>query len=263
MEVETEKTSQVDDRQHLKALAARKYAAQQKKPDSEKLIVDHLPMVGRIVDQVTTYIKPPLSKDDLVSAGTIGLVKAAQSYDPSKNAEFKTYAFIKIKGAVIDELRSWSFAPANLGKQIKQAEEIHQESVSKTGRGVDDEVLAEKMNISVDKLYKIYVNARARHFLSISGLDDDEPALGNILVAGNTNRPEDVIERRELTEKLAKCISELPKKQRQIIILYYQQELTMKEISLVLEVTESRISQLHASAVFKLANQLKEYDHVR
>ena len=99
--------------------------------------------------------------------------------------------------------------------------------------------------------------------MSIHGLDDDEPALGNMLIAHKTDTPEGALERRELASKLAKCITNLPEKQRQVILLYYQQELTMKETSLALKVTESRVSQLHASAIFTLSSLLKEYDNGR
>jgi RNA polymerase sigma factor for flagellar operon FliA len=261
--VETENSVEQANQQCLKGLAAKAYATGKKKHDPDKMIMEFLPMVGRIVDQVTTYIKPPLTKDDLVSAGSIGLVKAARDFDPTKNAEFKTYAYIRVKGAIIDELRSWSFAPANLSKQIRQAEEISRENIEKTGFIIDDEELAGKMDISVDKLYKIYENARSRHFMTIHGLNDDEPALGNVLIAHKTDTPQTAIEKRELAASLAECIKNLPEKQRQVIILYYQQELTMKEASLVLNVTESRVSQLHASAIFSLSSQLKEYGNGR
>lgn len=261
MTVETDNSVEQANQQCLKGLAAKAYSTGQREYDPDKLVMDFLPMVGRIVEQVTTYIKPPLTKEDLVSAGSIGLVKAARNYDPSKKAEFKTYAYIRVKGAIIDELRSWSFAPANLSKQIKQAEEISRDNIEKTGFVIADEKLADKMDISVEKLYKIFENARSRHFMSIHGLDDDEPVLGNILVAHDSDGPQERIEKRELAARLAECITNLPEKQRQVVILYYQQELTMKEASLALNVTESRVSQLHASAIFTLAAQLKEYRH--
>ena len=263
MTVGTDNSVEQANQQCLKGLAAKAYASGQKKHDPDKMVMEYLPMVGRIVDQVTTYIKPPLTKEDLVAAGSVGLVKAARDFDPTRNAEFKTYAYIRIKGAVIDELRSWSFAPANLSKQIQQAEEISRENIEKTGFVIDDEKLAGKMDISVDKLYKIFENARSRHFMSIHGLNDDEPALGDVLIAHKTDTPESAIEKRELASKLAECITNLSEKQRQVIILYYHQELTMKEASLVLEVTESRVRQLHASAIFSLSSQLKEYDDGR
>ncbi|MBW8014799.1 MAG: sigma-70 family RNA polymerase sigma factor [Planctomycetes bacterium] len=263
MTVETDNSVEQANQQCLKGLAAKAYASGQKKHDPDKMVIEYLPMVGRIVDQVTTYIKPPLTKEDLVSAGSVGLVKAARDFDPTRNAEFKTYAYIRVKGAIIDELRSWSFAPANLSKQIQQAEEISRENIEKTGFIIEDEKLAGKMDITVDKLYKIFENARSRHFMSIHGLNDDEPALGDVLIAHKTDTPESAIEKRELASMLAECITNLPEKQRQVIILYYHQELTMKEASLALEVTESRVSQLHASAIFSLSSQLKEYDDGR
>lgn len=248
---------------HLKCMAARAYAKQQQAPAEDKRITDFLPMVHKIVSQVTSYLKPPLSREDLVSAGTIGLIKAAHDYDATKNAEFKTYAYIRVRGAVIDELRSWSFAPPSLNKQLQQAEQAYDESVKNTGAAPTDEEIAAKMGITTGKLYRTYENARARHFLSISGYNDDEPALANLLVSKNTNSPDGNMAQAELAEQLVEAIQSLPEKQRQIIILYYQQELTMKEIAEVLEITESRVSQLHSGALFKMSSNLREYDDTR
>ncbi|AQT66935.1 Sigma-28 [Anaerohalosphaera lusitana] len=247
----------------LKSLAARKYAQQQKQPNADQRVTQFLPMVHKLVSKVTSYLQPPLTRDDLVSAGTIGLIKAAHDYDSTKNAEFQTYAYIRIRGAIIDELRSWSFAPPSLNKQLQEAQTIHDEVMAHTGHSPSDEEVAKKMGIGVDKLYKTYEQGRARYFLSMSGYTEDEPALANVLAGSESGQPEQRIEREELVHDLADAIERLPQKQRQIVILYYQQELTMKEIAEVLEITESRVSQLHSSAVFKLGSLLKDHDNAR
>jgi RNA polymerase sigma factor for flagellar operon FliA len=238
--------------------AARLYVDHSRKQREDEMIVRYLPLVHRIVSKVVTYLHPPLSKDDLVSAGTIGLVKAARDYDPTRDAEFKTYAYIRIRGAVIDELRSWSFAPPNIKRQFDQAKEISSRMMEQTGQLPDDQQLAEQMGITPEKMYWIFETARARHFLSIHEGTGDSPALGQVLACGNTARPGEEMEREELLKLLTRAIADLPEKQRRIVVMYYQKELTMKQIAEVLEITESRVSQLHAAALFKLSVQLRQ-----
>ncbi|MBN1818895.1 MAG: FliA/WhiG family RNA polymerase sigma factor [Sedimentisphaerales bacterium] len=246
----------------MATVAARAYGQHARQARADQLVLEFLPLVHKIVAQVVSYLHPPLSKDDLIGAGTIGLVKAARDYDPSREAEFKTYAYIRIRGAVIDELRSWSFAPSSLKKQFDQAQEIEQEMIERNGYAPSDEELAHRMDMSVEQLYRMFEHARARHFLSIHGVGDEIPALGELLVA-ESERPGEALERQELLEKLAEAIQGLPKRQRQIIVLYYTRELTMKEIAEVLGVTESRVSQLHAAALFRLSSSLRQWSHSR
>lgn len=239
--------------------AVRAYNSNAYKRREDELIVKYLPLVHKIVNKIVTYLQPPLSKEDMVSAGTVGLVKAARDFDPSKDAEFKTYAYIRIRGAVIDELRSWSFAPTNIKRQFDEAQEMSSRLTEETGEVPEDSVLAQRLGITTEKMYRIFETARARHFLSIhgGGGDDDSPMLGNLLV-GSEDRPDAAMEQEELIAKLAEAILKLPEKQRRIIVMYYQKELTMKQIAETLEITESRVSQLHAAALFKLSVQLRD-----
>ena len=244
---------------HLKTVAMRTYSDQKRPSVENERIAQFLPMVHKIVRRVVTYLKPPLSFEDLVSAGTVGLVKAARNYDPSHQTEFKTYAYIRIRGAVLDELRGWSFVPANLSKQIRNALELSQRITEQTGAAPADAVLAEKLGITLDKLYETFENARAQHFLSIDGFEDDMPALGKLLAEANTTNPAQQLEQAELIDKLTDAIQQLTERQRQIILLYYQQNLMMKQIAEIFKITESRVSQLHASAIFNLSVKLRQW----
>ena len=248
---------------HLKSVALRTYADQKKQPVENEQIADLLPMVPKIVQRVITYLKPPLSFEDLVSAGTIGLVKAAHDYDPSHHAGFKTYAYIRIRGAVLDELRGWSFVPANISKRIRDAAELSQKITEQTGNAPTDAQLAEKLGTTVDALCETFENARAQHFISIDGFGEDYLPLANLLEAAGTTRPDEKLERVELIDKLTEAIRQLDQRQRQIILLYYQQHLTMKQIAEVLKITEPRVSQLHASALFNLYVKLRQWDDGR
>lgn len=240
----------------LKCTALRAYRSQQQESDRHQQIVSYLPMVHKIVHQVVCYLRPSLSIEDLVSAGTIGLVKAARDFDPSKDAEFKTYAYIRIRGAVIDELRNWSFVPPNLGKQMQQIDQFCRDTIEQTGSAPTDEQIAQHLGVTLERLYKTFENARAGHFLSIHGLSEESPTLGNFLVSQDTSSPQADLEKSEMLEKLAAAIQDLPQKQRQITILYYNQQLTMKQIAQAMNITESRVSQLHAAALAKLSAQL-------
>jgi len=241
------------------AVTMRAYSSQKRLSAENERIGQFLPMVHKIVQRVITYLKPPLSFEDLVSAGIVGLIKAARDFDSSRRAEFKTYAYIRIKGAVLDELRGWSFVPANLNKQIRNATRLNQKITEQTGTAPTDAELAEKLGMTIDKLYEMFENARAQHFVSIDGFGEDTPALGHSLAIANTTTPDKQVEQTELIDKLTEAIQQLPERRRQIILLYYQQHLTMKQIAKVFKITESRISQLHASALFNLSVKLRQW----
>lgn len=249
----------IESQGHLSKAATRAYIGQKKQPVDNEQIVELLPMVHKIVRQVVTYLRPPLTFEDLVSAGTVGLVKAAREFDPSHHAEFKTYAYIRIKGAILDELRGWSFVPANLNKQIQTATQAAQKIIEQTGAAPTDEELAEKLGIALDELYDTFEKARSQHFISLDGYGEDMPSLASQLAASNTTTPDEQAEQVEIIAGLTEAIQQLPQKQRQIVILYYQQHLTMKQIAEVFEITESRISQLHASAIFNLSVKLRQW----
>ena len=255
-----------ESRRHLTAAARRAYAAQQKETIDNQQIAEMLPLVHKVVQRVVTYIKPPLSYEDLVSAGTVGLVRAARDYDSSHQAGFKTYAYIRIRGAVLDELRGWSFVPANVDKQIRLTIQASMEITEQTGLTPTDVQLAEKLQVTTDKLHEIFESARVKHFVSIDhqggkGHDspEDAPAIGESIAATGIGTPHEQVEKAELVGKLAEAITQLDQRQRQIVVLYYQQQLTMKQIAEVFGITEPRVSQLHASALFNLSLKLRQW----
>ncbi len=249
-----------ESRNNSKRLAQQAYTHQDCSEAQDQRIVQYLPLVHKIVRRVTTYIKPPLTYDDLVSAGTLGLIKAAHNYDASHQAEFQTYAYIKIRGAVLDELRSWSFVPAQVDRQIHAALQTSSELKEATGKLPSDEILAEELGISVEKLAQIFEHARVKQFLSIDTSPDDTSNTDHINVPETScNSPLEALERQELVRTLAQAIQGLDERARQLILLYYQQELTMKQISEVLEITEARVSQLHARTLFDLSISMRQW----
>jgi RNA polymerase sigma factor for flagellar operon FliA len=244
------------DKDYLAGQAVKAYNSQMSKQKRDEIVLQYIPLVYRIVNQVVSYLHPQLSKEDLVSAGTIGLIKAAMNYDSTKDAEFKTYAYIRIRGAVIDELRDWSFTPAHVQKLLTQARSVSERMFLENGVFPTEQQLADEMKIDQEKLFQVFETARAGHFLSLNGMDSDGSNFEQFL-AFDSKQPDSNMVWEELKTHLAEAIGNLPEKQRQVILLYYHRELTMAQVAEVLEITEARVSQLHAAALFKMSTQLK------
>jgi len=237
----------------LRARASAAYARQGREAVEQGWILDHLPLVRHVVAKVVGAAGAGGDVDDLISAGTVGLVKAARSYDPTRDSEFKTYAYIRIRGAVLDELRGRSGLPARLRTQMRRVRKAYEAHLAERGCPPGDEELAARLGIGLDQLYRTLQEARRRHVLSIHAPDEQEPALGAFLPPDGGPGPADQAERREMLAAVAEAIGTLPERDRLVVLLYYERDLTMKEVAAALEVTESRVSQIHASALFKLS----------
>ncbi len=256
MDTEIEHTETPVPSKSLVAKARHAYATESREADEHKWIMEYLPLVRHIVQKVASQVSYASDMEDLISAGTLGLVKAARRFDASKGVEFKTYAYIRIKGAVIDELRGRSAIPAASHSQIRTVREAYRQFIAEQGRPPTDDELAAKANVPLEQMYKTLADARKQNFLSINEMSDEKPSLGMFLRANNTLSPTDEVERKEMLQKLTEAIMSLPKRDRTILLLYYERDLTMKETAEVLGITESRVSQLHASALFKLGMKL-------
>lgn len=232
------------------------YATQTRESMEEKRILDFLPLVRHIVQKIAAQLSRHVDVDNLISAGTLGLVKAARSFDSTRNAEFKTYAYIRIRGAVIDELRSDSFVPTTVHRQVRLTQQAFQGFFERNGRSPSDDELAAELGVTADQLYRTLEEARRQNFLSIHGLCTEDGG-GDLVPADKAPSPQNVLERQEMVERLVQAMGELSARDRQILLLYYERDLTMKEIAEVLEITESRVSQVHASALFKLSMKLR------
>lgn len=240
----------------LQARARRAYACQSREALEERWILDHLPLVRHIVQKVTAPLAYKGDVDDLISAGTLGLVKAARAFDPTRDSEFKTYAYIRVRGSVLDELRGRSFAPSSVHQQVRRVRQAYESLTAELGGPPDDEQLAARVGLATAELYHVLEEARRQNFLSIHGLSEEHPLLGTFVPADDAPSPQVQVERREVLAELAKAVQELPERDRLVLILYYERDLTMKEAAQVLGVTESRISQVHAAALFKLSMKL-------
>jgi RNA polymerase sigma factor for flagellar operon FliA len=251
-------TGDIATRAAMRARAGEVYARHSRNAQEEKWILDNLPLVRHVVQK--TVGQAGLGREqieELCSAGTLGLVKAARAYDPARNAQFRTYAYIRIRGEVLDELRRESFVPSGVHGQIRRIQEVYHRLASEEGQPPDEPRLADELGISQAQLYRTLEEARRQNFLSIHGLSEEPSPLGAMLpTAPQSESPDAQAERREMFARLAKALKELPKRDRTVLLLYYERDLTMREAAAVLEVTESRFSQLHAGALFKLAMKL-------
>ena len=232
--------------------------------DHEKrneLILTYTPLIKYIASRLASRLPPHVSTEDLISCGIIGLIDAIEKFDLSKNVQFKTYAEFRIKGAMLDELRSLDWVPRSVRRKVSELESTYADLEKKFGRPVQDEEVAVAMNLDLDSFYRLLDETKAITFLDIDLLRQKSPdVLDNSFVGTISLDEEDpyaAISLSEIRELVAQSISQLPEKEKLTVALYYFEELTMKEIGEVLGYTESRISQMHSKAMLRLRSKLK------
>lgn len=236
-----------------------------KAPDlREKLILKYAPLVKYVAGKVAIGMPKKIEYDDLVGYGVFGLLDAIDKYEPDRNTKFKTYAITRIKGSIFDELRSIDWVPRTVRQKAKELEKAIVELDEKLGRSPNDDEIAEKLGITEKELQKLYLTLSSTTVSSVQDTytnedseDEKHAVIGTIEASPNYN-PELISEKDEIKTMISQIIDELSDKEKQVLILYYYEDLTLKEIGEVLEVTESRVSQLHTKAIFKLKAKLKK-----
>jgi RNA polymerase sigma factor FliA len=224
-------------------------------------IFEYLPFVKQTVQRIASHLPKSVEIDDLISAGTIGLIQAMERYDPSRGIQLKTYAAFRIKGAVLSELRSRDILSRSSRKKVRELEKAQIELEHELGREARDKELAQRLNVEMDELNKI----RSIGSFSIVSIDEvvghnenARDSLLSYLSDDNVDDPLALAGLKELKAALAEGIEQLPEKEKLVVSLYYAEELTMREVGNVLNVTESRVSQLHSQAVRRLRNHLRK-----
>lgn len=233
--------------------------------DPEKrneLTLAYTPLIKYIASRLASRLPAQVSLDDLISCGIIGLIDAIDKFDINKNVQFKTYAEFRIKGAMLDELRSLDWVPRSIRRKITDLEQVYSVLEKKLGRPATDEEVAQKMNMPLENFHKLLDETKTVTFLDIELLRQRNPDTllsDNLSDAfkGIDTDPYAALNLAEIRDQLAKAIDELPEKERLTVSLYYFNELTMKEIGHVLDYTESRISQMHSKAMLRLRTKLK------
>ena len=228
----------------------------------EEVIIQYSPMIKYVANRIAMRLPPHIEVDDLISVGVLGLMDAISKYDSSRGAKFKTYAEFRVRGAILDELRSMDWVPRSIRQKASQVDKVVQGLQAKLRRTPEDEEVAQEMGLSLDQFHETLNETKSIPIFSLEDLgiakeSGDQQSLLDCLAGKADADPQTQIRLVELKEIIAKAIDALPEKERLMVSLYYYEELTMKEIGAVLDITESRVSQIHSKAVYRLRTKLK------
>lgn len=224
----------------------------------EDVVTRHASLVKRIAHHLLMRMPSSVQLDDLMQSGMIGLLEAASKYDVSKGASFETYAGIRIRGAMLDEIRKGDWAPRSVHRKSRQVAEAVKAVESRTGSDARDVDVAEELGIDMDSYYSILQDASGSRLFSFEDLGSgDDSALDR--VAGKTAGPGEGLEKEVFQQHLGEAIEGLPEREKLVLSLYYDRELNLKEIGAVLGVSESRVSQIHSQAALRLRARLQEW----
>ena len=244
----------------------REYRRSRDEKLKHELVLDHLPLVKYLAGRLAVKLPPFIDQEELESYGVFGLLEAVEKYDPDLGASFNAYAYSRVRGAMIDEIRKQNWIPRTVWQKIKHLNSTRERLQKELGESVANEALAGAMGITVTELHKI---AGQANLLSLSSLDEtvtiadgETVRRGDMIQDPASPDPLDIIEGEESRMLLVKAIGELPEKDRTVLSLYYQEGLTLKEIGRVLTVSESRVCQLHTRALSRLRSKLEQAEKV-
>ena len=228
----------------------------------EEVIKKYSPMIKYVANRIAMRLPPHIEVDDLISVGVLGLMDAISKYDSSRGAKFKTYAEFRVRGAILDELRSMDWVPRSIRQKASQVDKVVVALQSKLSRQPEDEEVAKEMGLSLEQFHNTLNETKSIPIFSLEDLgiakeSGEQQSLLDCLAGKADADPQTQIRLVELKEIIAKAIDALPEKERLMVSLYYYEELTMKEIGAVLDITESRVSQIHSKAVYRLRTKLK------
>lgn len=218
--------------------------------ERDQLILDHMPLMHHIVTQLYVDIPGGTPREDLEGYAMLGLIGAADSWDPGRGLKFSTFAYPRIRGAILDELRRMDFLPRGRRERVRELDRFVQAFEQEHGAPPSPEQIASGMQLTEDEVDEILQSARAALRASL----DDGPSseLGNLIADPRCEDPLGTAEFDEMRSLLAEAIASLPEREQSVITLYYAEELLLKEIGEILEVTESRVSQIHSRALYRL-----------
>ncbi|WP_414830160.1 RNA polymerase sigma factor FliA [Alteromonas sp. H39] len=235
-----------------------KAAAYQQQTDKSQLVERHAPLVKRIAHHLMARLPASVLVDDLIQSGMIGLLEAARNFDGSKGASFETFAGIRIRGAMLDEIRKGDWTPRSVHKNGRAITEAISLVESETGRDARDVDVAAKLNVSLQDYHQMLNEVSAGKILGIEDLGVSEDVITTEQNRGNDSPLEDLMQG-AFQKALAHAITTLPEREAIVLSLYYDEELNLREIGEVLEVSESRVSQIHSQAMLKLKSRMKSW----
>ncbi len=227
--------------------------------ERERLILEHLPQVRLIARRIQERLPENVALEDLVSTGVIGLISAIDNFDASHNVKLKTYAEYKIRGAILDSLRGLDWAPRQKRRKAKQIEAAIAGAEQRLQRSPGEAEIAAELGISVDEYHEWLVEVRGLNIASLEYAPGDQGKELLHYVADTLEKlPSALLERAELERTLAAAVERLPEIERTVLGLYYREELTLREIAQIIQVHESRVSQLKSQAILRLRAHLAE-----
>ncbi len=222
--------------------------------DKELLVTEHLPLVKKIALHLHARLPASIELDDLLQVGMMGLLDAAGNYDPSEGASFATYSSIRIRGAILDELRRLNWVPRSLQQKAKQLAEATRTVEHRLGRSATESEIAAEMGLDSDDYHLLVRDVTQSKLLS---LDEDESRVEEL--GNSVGDPEQSLQNAAFKRHLADVISSLPEKEQLVMSLYYDEELNLREIGEVLQVSESRVCQLHGQALGRIRSRLGDW----
>ncbi len=226
------------------------------KPSTADSVARHADLVRRIAHHLAARLPPSVEVDDLIQAGMVGLIEAVRQFDLNAGASFETYASIRIRGAMIDEIRRGDWIPRSVHRKVREAAEATRQIEQREGRAAASGEIAKAMGLSLDDYGRLMEGAVRGHVLS---LDEDSESHGEPRTADHAPAPQVELESVEFQQQLTEAINALPERERLILSLYYEQELNLREIGAVLGITESRVCQVHGQAMVRLRARLRDW----
>jgi len=239
------------------------YSKTKKNELREQLIIEYSQLVKLVAGRLSMYLGYNVDYDDLVGYGIFGLIDAIDKFDYGKNVKFETYASLRIRGSILDQIRKMDWIPRSLRQKQKKIDAATSKIESANGRVATDEELAEELEISMEEFNNWQGQAKSTNLISLDEYTESGSEVKTDSL--NTSRfemPEDVVEKQELKFKIMESLDTLTEKEKSVILFYYYEDMTLKEISYVLEVSESRISQLHTKALIKMKSKLGVYMNI-
>jgi RNA polymerase sigma factor for flagellar operon FliA len=228
--------------------------------ERERLILEHLPQVRLIARRIHERLPESVSLEDLISTGVVGLISAIDHFDASHNVKLRTYAEYKIRGAILDSLRGLDWAPRQQRKKSKQIEAAMAAVEQRVQRTATEDEIANELSLTMEEYHEWLVDVRGVNLGSLESSSSEEPGrdLLKYISDNEENWPSRLLERSELESLLAKAIDRMPQVERTVLSLYYHEELTLREISKVVKLHESRVSQLKSQAILRLRSYIEK-----
>lgn len=230
----------------------------------DHLVEQYAPLVKYVAGKVAANLPSSVEYDDLVGYGVFGLFDAIEKFDPEKHVKFKTYAVTRIRGAMYDHLREMDWVPRSIRQKAKDVEQAVMILESKLGRPASDVEIARSLNMTEAEFSHLMSKISSTAILSLNdiwnaGTDNEKMCIGESIESPRGLNPDSSIEKEEIRRVIVQVINELPEKEKKVLVLYYYENLTLREIGQILDVTESRISQLHTKAIIRLRAKLTNY----